>query len=383
MSKLARLCLAAGLLSQSACVTVMPNHFRDRESRPETSGRQADQTRARIAAALYAEDADAISRVVSEDAFLVLQEGDTVRGRATITVLLAPSAAQHSAEFNRDGLHSCADGRFQDYGTFAIHGAGEAWQTSRTGMFSMVWSPADSGRIMLAGVTLYSPGAGRAYRRRPCPSGTDVQWSKPRAVVLFHPAVISGLARSWDGSMEDAMTSTGWTPAAGQAASVGARGSSAEAGNTLGLRAQLYRRLHISAGAMTLDGAAAVQNLDKGYVLVDYDGVAASVMPGLEWGRFSAAVGPAYVRLNGTWTTTWEMEHPPMEEEPSDWSSWAIGIAGEAAFIMPVSSRFAFDVRVQHRQFPKADVPGYRGSDEMGISFSHTSLLAGLAVRLF
>lgn len=374
-----RLCLAAGLLSQSACVTIMPGQFRDQMSMPDVRGQQADQARAAIAAALYAADAEAISRVVSEDAILVLQQGDTVRGRTAMAALLAALAAQHSGEFNRDGLHLCADDRFQDYGTFAIHDIGEAGQTSRAGTFSMLWSAADSGRIILERVMLYSPGAGGASRRRPCPTQADVQWLKPRVVVLLHPAVVSGVVSSWEDSIEGAMTSTGWAPSV----SGSERGGHAATGNGFGLRAQLYRRVHVTAGAMAVEGGAAGQNANRGEVRVRYDGMAASLMPGMEWGSFSAAVGPVYLRLNGTWTTTYELEHPPMVEEPSDWHSWALGIAGEAAFMMPLSSRFGFDVRVQHRAFPNADIPGYRGSETMGISFSHTSVVGGLAIRLF
>lgn len=379
-----RLFLIAVIVAQYGCATSMPGQ---RTPTPEIRGADADRMRSVISAALVDSNSDALSRAVAEDAVLVLPDGDTVPGRSGIMALfdrMGPAARRANATFEREGVHACADGRFQDYGKFVVRGEQGGQQSSITGRYAMLWTPSRDSAAILNAVITYPTASGRTYRRRPCPTAGDVAWQEPSITVMLQPGLTAGFVSWWGEGMNREIAASGWEPSDNSSTPPrdgGIAKHRGSVGHAVEVRKVIHPRMYLGGTAATVGGEAGAEAENRGYARLDYDGVVVGMLAGARLGRFSIAAGPTYLHLSGTWTTLFETEHPPTVEPPLDWKSWSLGALAEVGFVLPVSGRVGFDVRMQHRYFPAADVAGYRGSNPMSVGFSHSSVRSGLAFR--
>lgn len=382
-----RLLLIAAIVTQYGCATSIPGAVGQRTATPAARGADADRMRSVISAALVDSNLDALSRAVAEDAVLVLPDGDTVHGRSGIAALfgrIAPASRRVAATFQREGVHACADGRFQDYGRFVVRGEPAGEQNSITGRYAMLWTPSEDGTAILNAVTTYPTASGRTYRRRPCPTAGDVAWQRPGITVMLQPGLTAGFVSWWGEGMNREIAASGWEPSDNSTNAPRGGGipkHRGSVGHAVEVRKVIHSRMYLGATAATVGGEAGATAENRGYVRLDYDGVMLGMLAGARLGRFNVAAGPTYLHLNGTWTTLFETEHPPTVEPPLAWDSWSLGALAEVGFVLPVSGRIGFDVRAQHRYFPAADVPGYRGSNPMSVGFSHSSVRSGIALR--
>jgi hypothetical protein len=353
---------------------------------PGAARAAADRATEYLVAALVASDAAALGDLISADA-TVRVDADVLIGNRSLALLAQDAAAALTGVdvgMIPQGHNDCT-GAVHQYGEFTLQRYEPADSAfAYAGRYSLLWDVSDVERPMLRHAGFHEAGRSRQHRVPVCRTVTDSTFQGRRIWVSVHPVASKS---GWHDGFVSALGESGWVEARGQGGYL--RESSARLRPSLVVQSGVRGRFIAGAtvngmagGILATSPTGEMRRLTySGGQVGSHAGIALP-LPVITTGRFSAAAGPTFLRLNGVWGSAPFHPVAPVEHD-EEWSAWALGLVGDIGLVIPFGSRMGVTARMQQAHYPPAAIPGHRGSDPFRVAFGHRNFLIGAGAKLW
>jgi len=362
----------AALLGTTGCAAVLDS------GAAASAGRTAEQARERLIAGVVAQDTGLVRRMIALDARARLIDGTaTVPGTVrALAAELIRDVEGVAVEVEAEGARHCT-GAVHEYGTYTMYRLEPADAAfTYGGRYSVLWDTTRPEAPELRSVSLYLLDARTSHRALPCKAVPDSLFDARRLWLGVYPGALLG---DWHDGLSAAVQQTGWSPTREAQTTTAALPNVAAHYSIAGAMMAAVAMGGISGSASFVSPMEIVGELS-------YSGVQLGAMAGIgiglpapHGGGVTLTAGPSYLRLNGSWAVHSIAHDRPPEER---WSTWSVGLAGDVAFLLPLTARLGVSSRFQYRYYPAAAIPGYVGSDVFRSGFGHSSVLVGIGAKV-